>query len=87
MGTHYNLHKNYCAYLNHLLYRLILAAILLTSKFYNDVFYGNHFVAYVGGVSLSELNLLESQFLQLLDWSLWVDPINEFEVYLQGVLR
>ena len=34
------------------LYRLILTAVLVTSKFYNDIFYGNHFVAYVGGVCL-----------------------------------
>ncbi len=55
-------------------YRLILTAILVTSKFYNDVFYGNHFLAYVGGIQLPEMNVLESQFLDLLDWSLWVEP-------------
>lgn len=44
-------------------YRLILASVLITSKFYNDIFYGNHFVAYVGGVSLDEMNLLELEFL------------------------
>ena len=55
-------------------YRLILTAVLLTSKFYNDVFYGNHFVSYVGGVTLEEMNLLEVDFLNFLDWKLWVDP-------------
>lgn len=55
-------------------FRLILSSILLTSKFYNDVFYGNHFVAYVGGVHLQEMNLLESEFLDLIDWRIWVDP-------------
>ena len=59
----------------------------MKSKFYNDVFYGNHFVAYVGGVCLQELNLLESTFLELVDWRVWVEPVAEFEVYLHGVLR
>jgi hypothetical protein len=58
---------------------------LLTSKFYNDVFYGNHFVAYVGGVHLQEMNLLESEFLNYIDWKLWVEPA-EFDFYTKGVL-
>lgn len=66
-------------------YRLILTAALLTSKFYNDVFYGNHFVAYIGGVHLEEMNLLETEFLRFVDWRLWVDP-EENEFYLQGLL-
>jgi hypothetical protein len=55
-----------------IVFRLILTAVLLTSKFYNDVFYGNHFVAYVGGIHLQEMNLLESEFLNYIDWHLWV---------------
>lgn len=70
---------------NSLFYRLILTSVLLTSKFYNDVFYGNHFVAYVGGVHLQEINLLESEFLNYIDWKLWVEP-SEYDFYLQGVL-
>lgn len=65
-------------------FRLILASVLITSKFYNDIFYGNHFVAYVGGVQLEEMNLLELEFLQYIDWSLFVDA-PEYEVYLKGV--
>jgi len=67
-------------------YSLILTAVLLTSKFYNDIFYGNHFVAYVGGVSLEELNLLEVEFLKFLDWKMWVDPL-EYEMYLKGLIQ
>lgn len=68
-------------------YRLILSAVLLTSKFYNDVFYGNHFLAFVGGISLPEMNLLEAEFLKLVNWALWVAPEVEFEMYLAGVIR
>lgn len=66
-------------------YRLILTAALLTSKFYNDVFYGNHFVAYIGGVHLEEMNLLEVEFLKYIDWKLWVDP-EEYDFYMKGLL-
>lgn len=58
--------------------------MLITSKFYNDIFYGNHFVAYVGGVQLGEMNLLELEFLQCIDWSLFVDA-SEYDFYLKGV--
>jgi hypothetical protein len=64
---------------------LILTAVLLASKFYNDVFFGNHFVAYVGGVDLKEINILEKEFLRFLNWKLWVDP-GEYEFYLKGLL-
>lgn len=73
-------------YLTTLLYRLILTAALVTSKFYNDVFYGNHFVAYIGGVHLEEMNLLEAEFLRFVDWRLWVEP-SEYDFYLQGLLQ
>ena len=63
----------------HFIYRLILASVLLTSKFYNDVFYGNHFVAYIGGIHTQEMNLLEQKFLEFLDWRLWVEPSTEYE--------
>ena len=60
--------------------------MLLTSKFYNDVFYGNHFVAYVGGVQLSEMNSLEAEFLNLIDWRLWMET-SEYDFYMKGLLQ
>jgi hypothetical protein len=71
---------------NKCVYRLILTAALVTSKFYNDVFYGNHFIAYIGGVSLEELNLLEVAFLKYLDWRLWVEPA-DYDFYLKGLIQ
>jgi hypothetical protein len=49
------------------------------------VYYGNNFVAFVGGVHLKELNLLESEFLNYIDWNLWVEA-EEYDFYLRGVL-
>lgn len=51
------------------------------------MFYGNHYLAYVGGVSLGELNLLEAEFLGLLQWKVWVEADTEYEIYLQGVVN
>jgi Cyclin len=47
----------------------------VASKFYNDVFYGNHYVGYIGGVDLKEINILEKEFLRFINWRLWVDPL------------
>lgn len=63
---------------------MILIAILLCSKFYNDIFYGNHFVAHIGGVSLEEINQLEKEFITLLNWRLWVDPA-EYLIYENNI--
>jgi len=63
-----------------------LTAVLLASKFYNDVFYGNHFVAYIGGVDLAEINLLEMEFVRFIGWKLWVDPL-EYDFYLNGLIQ
>lgn len=43
-------------------------------------------MAYVGGVSRDELNLLEVDFLKFLDWKLWVDPV-EYDNYLKGLIQ
>jgi len=58
-----------------------LTSALLTSKFYNDLYYGNHFAAFNGGVPLEEMNLLELEFLKIMEWSLHVD-LSEYEFYL-----
>ena len=66
-------------------YRLILTSVLVTSKFYNDVFYGNHFVAYIGGIDLSEMNILEIDFLKHIEWKLWVD-LTEYDNYMKALV-
>jgi hypothetical protein len=50
------------------------------------VFYGNHFVAYIGGVDLAEINLLEMEFVRFIGWKLWVDPL-EYDFYLNGLIQ
>ena len=38
------------------LFRMILTTVLITSKFFNDTYYANQFIASVGGVSTRNLN-------------------------------
>lgn len=60
-------------------HRLLLTGLTVAAKFHDDVFYSNAFYAKAGGVSTAELNALEGQFLDMIDWKLRVSP-EEFEL-------
>lgn len=51
--------------------RIILACLVVAIK-YNEESYANHYYAKVGGISLEEMNTLEKELLQLLDYNLFV---------------
>ena len=52
--------------------RLILAAVLITHKYYTDPFYLNRDISGIGGVHLLDLNSLEEEFLDIIDFNLTV---------------
>jgi len=54
-------------------HRLILSSVLVAVKFYDDHYYDNVFFSKVGGVSSKELNMLETEFLFLINFDLSVD--------------
>lgn len=58
---------------------------MLAAKFFDDVYYSNAFYARVGGVRTKEINLLEWQFLSLVNYHLYVSP-REYDQYLKNVL-
>ena len=58
--------------------RLVLGAMLLTAKFYNDVYYSNKQLADLSGVTLIDLNAIELFFLRTIDYSVYIDPL-EYE--------
>ena len=62
--------------------------MLLTSKFYNDVYYQNKYIAEEGGVPLQELNALEKHFLATVDWELTVseEQYNDVDKLLSEML-
>ena len=47
---------------------------------HNDTFYTNGYLAQVGGVSLENMNQLESYFMKMIDWNVNVST-EEFEFY------
>jgi hypothetical protein len=70
--------------LTNFLFRVILATVLLCSKFYNDVYYSNDQVGNVGGIHHLEMNLLEAYFLKVIDFRLYIDEVefNQFSEQL-----
>lgn len=50
-------------------HRVIITAILLAAKFFDDAYYNNAYYAKVGGVLVSELNGLEVDFLFRINFS------------------
>ena len=59
---------------------MVITAILLAAKFFDDAYYNNAYYAKVGGVLVSELNGLEVDFLFRINFSLHVQP-EVFEKY------
>lgn len=49
-------------------FRLILTTVLITSKFHNDIYFANQYIASVGGVPTLNLNQLEDFYLEMIDW-------------------
>ncbi len=48
---------------------------MIAAKFFDDAFYNNEYYAKVGGISNLEVNHLEIEFLNLMNFSLFVDPL------------
>mmetsp|Transcript_379 Transcript_379/g.522 ORF Transcript_379/g.522 Transcript_379/m.522 type:complete len:373 (-) Transcript_379:270-1388(-) len=55
-------------------HRVVITAILLAAKFFDDAYYNNAYYAKVGGVLVSEMNGLEVDFLFRINFSLHVTP-------------
>ncbi|KAF7804753.1 cyclin-P3-1 [Senna tora] len=53
-------------------HRLLITTIMLAAKFMDDAFFNNAYYAKVGGISTSELNRLEMNFLLGVDFRLQV---------------
>jgi hypothetical protein len=61
-------------------HRLLITAIMLASKFFDDVYYNNAYYARVGGISNAEVNSLEMEMLRMISFSLFVQP-EQYERY------
>jgi hypothetical protein len=61
-------------------HRVVVTAVLLAAKFFDDAYYNNAYYSKVGGVLVSEMNGLEVDFLFRINFSLHVTP-ELFEKY------
>jgi hypothetical protein len=68
--TPYNCHK------------LLLIAIVVASKFYDDTFFNNGFYSKVGGLTCKELNCLEIDFLFLIHFNLHISE-DDYKFYYE----
>jgi len=60
------------SFTNLLFRRLILGAVLLISKFYNDVYYSNNYIASINGLPVRLVNEIERVFAKMIDYNLFV---------------
>ena len=67
------------------IYKLILSAMVVAIKYNEDLFYSSAIYAKLGGLSVSELNYLEFQFLILIKFSLFIES-DLFEKYKNNLL-
>jgi len=68
------------------IHRFLIVAIMVSTKFFSDVFYTNIHYAKVGGVTNLELNQLELEFLFMLNFDLIIQQ-EEFEKYGNQLLN
>ncbi|CAM8923908.1 hypothetical protein QQ045_022364 [Rhodiola kirilowii] len=61
-------------------HRLLITSVMVAAKFMDDLYYNNAYYAKVGGISTSEMNFLEVDFLFGLSFHLNVTP-NTFHTY------
>ncbi|RWR89712.1 cyclin-U4-1-like protein [Cinnamomum micranthum f. kanehirae] len=67
-------------------HRLLITSVLVAAKFMDDMFYSNAYYAKVGGISTTEMNFLELDFLFGLSFHLNVTP-NTFYTYCSYLQR
>ena len=67
------------------IYKLILSAMVVAIKYNEDIFYSSSIYAKLGGLSISELNYLEFEFLILIKFSLFIEK-DLFDKYKNNLL-
>ncbi|GAV73381.1 Cyclin domain-containing protein [Cephalotus follicularis] len=67
-------------------HRLLITSVLVSAKFMDDMYYNNAYYAKVGGISITEMNLLELDFLFGMRFKLNVTP-DTFYTYCSYLQR
>jgi len=61
------------------IHRVVLLALVVAIKYLDDVYADNNVYAKIGGISLSEFNMLEIEMIRLLDFDFYIDSQLYFE--------
>lgn len=77
--------KDFVAMTSLTIHRLLIVAVCIAAKFFDDVHFSNIHYSKVGGVGLEEFNLLERQMLLALNFSLYVQPTTFYQYFHQLV--
>jgi len=65
-------------------HRLLLISSVVAAKFHDDEYASNSYFAKVGGIEASELNALEAEFMELINWRLFVKA-SDYDWYLNAL--
>jgi len=65
-------------------HRLLLVGTMVAAKFHDDEYASNAYFAKVGGIETAELNALEAEFLELINWRLYVTA-SDYDWYLNAL--
>ena len=68
-------------------HRLFLICLLVAIKYNEDLYYPNSFYAKIGGITLTDLNCMEENYLDLIEYSVFVEEelFNKYSKYLQNL--
>ncbi len=65
-------------------YKIIFSSLVIAIKYNEEEYFGNKYLAKVGGLSLNEMNLLELIYLNLIDFNLYVSD-EVFQTYVNNI--
>ncbi|CAD8052205.1 unnamed protein product [Paramecium primaurelia] len=71
---------------SHCIHRFLLLAIVTAIKFQDDDYYKNEYYAKIGGINLKEINKLEQEFLEYMNYDLFIDE-QQYQIYENRLLE
>lgn len=67
-------------------HRVIMTGLVLGIKYMDDEVFSNAHYASVGGIGVDEMNALEGEMLEMLNWELFVNP-EWFKLFENGLMQ
>lgn len=66
------------------IHRIVFCAIVLAIKYNEDDYYSNSYYSKVGGVTVSELNTFEIEFVKMIKYNCFIksDVFDKYKIYL-----